>query len=55
MTGWKVILNRKTIDKVFFVSSITAEEVKRSLVGHDNYDPAIKVVRERKKPVQGKV
>ena len=54
MNCWKVILDRKTIDKVFFVSTMKAEEVKRSLIWHDNYDPGIKVVRERKKTVQGR-
>ena len=48
MNCWKVILDRRVIDKGFFVSTITAEEVKRSLVNHDGYNPCIEVVRERK-------
>ena len=48
MNCWKVILDRRVIDKVFFVSTMKAEEVKRSLVNHDGYDPCIKVVKERK-------
>lgn len=42
---WKVMLNGKMIDKVQDASN-DAEEVKRSLVNHDGYDPDIKVVKE---------
>lgn len=41
--GWDVFLRGKHIDTVFFDKDIPAEDVKRSLVNHDGYDPAIKV------------
>lgn len=44
--SWKVSLHGKQIDTVFFTSDMTAEEVKRSLVNHDGYDPRI-VVRKQ--------
>ncbi len=44
---YKVYLNRKLIDAVFYADSdtITKEEIKRSLVNHDNYDANIKIVK----------
>ncbi len=48
--GWNVYLRGKWIDKVFYDTSYrSADEVKRSLVNHDGYDPAITVRREGKK------
>lgn len=53
MIRWNVWLNGHVIDIVFWNdrseggSIITAEEVRRSLVGHDGYNPAIIVRKER--------
>jgi hypothetical protein len=47
--GWNVYLRGKLIDTVFFTTDYTAEEVKRSLVQHDGYDPGITMRRERRK------
>ena len=43
--AWDVYLNGKEIDTVFYTSDPkrTPEEVKKSLVEHDNYDPEIVV------------
>ena len=43
--GWNVYLRGKLIDTVWFGDDMTAEEVKRSLVNHDGYDPRIEVRR----------
>jgi hypothetical protein len=47
--AFDVYLNGRCIDTVFYSASanVDADEVKRSLVGHDGYDPAI-VVRKRR-------
>jgi hypothetical protein len=47
--AFDVYLGRKVIDTVFYSASakVTNDEVKRSLVGHDGYDPSIRVVRRR--------
>jgi len=42
-TAFNVRLGGKLIDTVYFKG--TADEVKRSLISHDGYDPAIKVTR----------
>lgn len=47
-TAWKVYLNGKHIDTVFYTTSETAESVKRSLVNHDGYDYRIVVKKEGK-------
>lgn len=47
---WRVYLNGKKIDAVWFVTGTTAEQAKRSLVEHDGYDPAIVVKRGKKDP-----
>ena len=44
-----VRLKGKKIDKVYYDSTMTKEEVKKSLVEHDNYDPEIVVKKEHKK------
>ena len=46
--------NRKNIDTVFYSDSVKVdkEEVKKSLVDHDGYDPAINV---RKHRIKGKI
>ena len=43
--GWKVLLNGRWIDTVWFDSRMAADEVKRSLIEHDGYDPRIVVKR----------
>ncbi len=49
MKAYKVWLNNKHIDTVFWVDNSDREEVKRSLVNHDGYDPDIQVTQERKR------
>lgn len=48
MQAWRVMLNGKEIDIVFFDSDIDALSVKSSLINHDGYDPRIRVVKARK-------
>lgn len=43
MKAWNVYLNGEVIDTVFYDDDIEADEVKRGLVDHDSYDPAIEV------------
>ena len=47
--AFDVYLNRKWIDTVFYDrdSLVTYDDVKRSLVNHDGYDPNIIVVEDR--------
>ncbi len=46
MSSFDVTLNGKWMDTVFYDSDISAEEVKKSLIEHDGYNPGI-VVRRR--------
>jgi hypothetical protein len=46
---WKVYLHGKLIDKINDNTAKTADDVKRSLVNHDGYNPEIVVRRERKR------
>lgn len=46
--AYNVRLNGKLIDTVFYCDKGAAEEVKRGLVNHDGYDPAIVVSEVRK-------
>lgn len=46
-TCWIVRLKGKVIDMVFFDSDIPKDEVYRSLVNHDGYNPAITVSKRR--------
>jgi hypothetical protein len=48
--AWNVYLNGKLIDTVFYSAGakVTADEVKRSLVNHDGYDPGIVVRRSNR-------
>ena len=50
MRAFDVYLRGKLIDTVFYSTGavVDADEVKRSLVNHDGYDPAI-TVRERRR------
>ena len=43
MKAWNVCLNGKIIDTVFYDDDSDAEEVRRSLIDHDGYDPEITV------------
>lgn len=47
MTAWDVYLNRKRIDTIFYTADQTAEDVRRSLINHDGYDPGITVRKRR--------
>lgn len=54
--AFDVYLGKKNIDTVFYsgnVSGVDCEEVRRSLIGHDGYDPGI-VVKERRRKADGK-
>lgn len=42
---YDVFLNGKEIDSIPYSSELTEEEVKKSLVQHDGYDPEIEVKR----------
>lgn len=46
--AWNVYLHGKKIDTVFWVPSADADEVRRSLINHDGYDPAITVRRDNR-------
>lgn len=48
-SAYDVFLRGKKIDTVFQSDPSSAEEVKRSLVEHDGYDPDIRVVKQRRK------
>lgn len=50
MQAFNVYLNGKLIDTVFYSDSakVDIDEVKRSLVNHDGYNPAIVVRKEKK-------
>lgn len=50
--AYKVHLNGKHIDTIFYGHHEDPEEVKRSLVNHDGYHPGIKVTKERKKKLE---
>ena len=43
MKAYDVFLNDEEINTVFWVNNSDAEEVRRSLINHDGYDPAIVV------------
>lgn len=47
--AFNVYLNGRLIDTVFQSGPFTTEEVKRSLVNHDGYDPRIVVKKQRKR------
>ncbi len=46
--AWNVYLNGKLIDTVFCSPSDTADDVRRSLIDHDGYDPGITVRRSNR-------
>jgi len=41
--SWKVYLNGKHLDTVFYVPSMRHDEVKQSLIMHDGFNPGINV------------
>ncbi len=51
--AWKVTLNGKNIDTVFYDDDCDADYVKRGLVNHDGYDPNITVSKDNKYNVRG--
>lgn len=51
MTAFNVYKGRKLIDTVFYSGdNTTADDVRRSLIGHDGYDADIHVTKARGKP-----
>jgi hypothetical protein len=44
--AWNVSLHRKNIDRVHYDADIKKEDVKKSLVEHDGYDPEIKLNKD---------
>lgn len=50
--AYDVFLRGKKIDTIFQGGKSSAEEVRRGLVEHDGYDPAIRVAKQRKKKAQ---
>lgn len=53
--SFDVFLNGKNIDTVFAsVGSYNCEEMKRSLVNHDGYDPSIEVRKAKKQSVNAR-
>lgn len=49
MQAFNVYLGHKLIDTVFYGKNVKVdkEEVRRSLINHDGYDPAIRVTKKR--------
>ena len=47
-----VYLGKKHIDTVFYYYKIDTEDVKKSLINHDGYDPRIEV-KKRKQTLKG--
>ena len=48
MIAWNVYLRGRRIDTIFYQPDYTADEIRRALIGHDGYDPAIKVKKQPK-------
>ena len=50
MQAFNVYLGSKLIDTVFYGKGVKVdkEEVRKSLINHDGYDPAIRVTKKRK-------
>src|SRR6266850_144422 len=51
--GWDVFLRGKLIDTVFYDVDVSADEVRRSLINHDNYNPNIVVRRSKRSNPSG--
>ncbi len=47
MNNWKVYLNGKHIDTVFYCVSMSADQVKTSLIEHDGYPQEIKIYKDK--------
>lgn len=45
MNAFNVFLKGKWIDTVFFIKGIDVDHVRDSLINHDEYNPAIRVVK----------
>lgn len=47
--AFDVTLNGKLIDTIFYSAGVKvdAEEVRKSLINHDGYDPRIKVRKQK--------
>jgi len=45
MKAWKITLNGQMVDMVFYDDDIKKEDVKKSLIDHDGYDPRINIRR----------
>lgn len=43
--SWSIYLHGECVDVVWFDATMSAADVKRSLVNHDGYDPSIRVER----------
>lgn len=43
MNTFNVYLDGKLVETVFWVINVEAEEVKRSLIDHDGFNPSIEV------------
>ena len=53
MIAFNVYKKNKLIDTVFTCDGhVTKDEMKKSLVEHDGYDPDIRVTKARKNPVR---
>lgn len=48
--GWDVVHRGRVVNRVFFDSDMTAEDVKRSLIEHDGFPGDIRVVSESELP-----
>lgn len=46
--AWNVYLNGKLIDTVFYDKDCDADYVRRGLIEHDGYNPAITVRKNNK-------
>lgn len=46
MKAYFVFLNGEEVDTVFYSIGYTNDEVRRSLIDHDGYDPNISVISE---------
>lgn len=47
MADWDVFSNSNFIDRVSYTEDCDAEEVRKSLINHDHYDPWIKVEKSK--------
>jgi len=45
MTKWKVYLHNKCIDTVYYIRSLTANEVREALINTYDFNPDIEVYK----------